>query len=118
MILKHIISAVTHNMDNVLSQNSYTVETAVEMVSVSVFLRAHIQWNLTVVEMVFVSDLVQCFSELIYSGILQWWKWFLYRVLQGFFYKHHPADRITHTMAFYTSRGALAGSRNSSICPP
>ena len=32
----------------------------------------------------------------------------------AFFYMHHPTDRITHTTAFfYTSRGALAGTRNS-----
>ena len=35
---------------------------------------------------------------------------------------HHPTDRIAHTMAFdrlcYTSRGALAGTRNSSVGPP
>ena len=32
---------------------------------------------------------------------------------------HHPTDRITHTTAFvYTSRGALAGTRNSSMGPP
>ena len=31
----------------------------------------------------------------------------------------HPTDRITHTTAFcYTSRGALAGTRNSSMGPP
>ena len=29
------------------------------------------------------------------------------------FYMHHPTDRITHT-----SRGALAGTRNSSMGPP
>ena len=32
---------------------------------------------------------------------------------------HHPTDRITHTTAFVTaSRGALAGTRNSSVGPP
>ena len=31
---------------------------------------------------------------------------------------HHPTDRITHTTAFVTSRGALAGTRNSSMGPP
>ena len=32
---------------------------------------------------------------------------------------HHPTDRITHTTAFcYTSRGALAGTRNSSMGAP
>ena len=32
---------------------------------------------------------------------------------------HHPTDRITHTTAFvYTSRGALAKTRNSSMGPP
>ena len=31
---------------------------------------------------------------------------------------HHPTDRIIHTTAFVTSRGALAGMRNSSIGPP
>ena len=30
---------------------------------------------------------------------------------------HHPTDRITHTSLCYTSRGALAGTRNSSMCP-
>ena len=35
---------------------------------------------------------------------------------QWFFYMHHPTDRITHTTAFvYTSCGALAGRRNSSM---
>ena len=29
---------------------------------------------------------------------------------------HHPTDRIAHTT--YTSRGALAGTRNSSMGPP
>ena len=28
---------------------------------------------------------------------------------------HHPTDRITHTTAFVTSRGALAGTRNRSM---
>ena len=28
---------------------------------------------------------------------------------------HHPTDRIAHTRACYTSRGALAGTRNSSM---
>ena len=32
---------------------------------------------------------------------------------QGFFYMHHPTDRITHTTAFDT----LAGTRNSSMGP-
>ena len=37
---------------------------------------------------------------------------------QGLFYMHHPTDRITHTMVFwYTSHGALAGTRNSSMGP-
>ena len=31
---------------------------------------------------------------------------------------HHPTDRITHTTAFITSHGALAGTRNSSMGPP
>ena len=32
---------------------------------------------------------------------------------------HHPTDRKTHTTAFYyTSRGALAGTRNSLMGPP
>ena len=32
---------------------------------------------------------------------------------------HHPTDRITHTTAFVTPhRGALAGTRNSSMGPP
>ena len=34
----------------------------------------------------------------------------------GFFYMHHPTDRITHPTAFVT--GALAGTRNSSMGPP
>ena len=66
--------------------------------------------------------------------------------LQGFFYMHHPTDRIAHTTAFgtpvvehwlereiaqpshrqdstyhslcFTSCGALAGTRNSSMGPP
>ena len=29
---------------------------------------------------------------------------------------HHPTDRITHTAAFVTP--ALAGTRNSLMCPP
>ena len=29
---------------------------------------------------------------------------------QGFFYMHHPTDRIAHSL-YYTSRGALAGTR-------
>ena len=32
------------------------------------------------------------------------------------FYMHHSTDRITHTTA--SSRGALAGTRNSSMGPP
>ena len=28
---------------------------------------------------------------------------------------HHPTERITHTTAFVTRRGALAGTRNSSM---
>ena len=32
-----------------------------------------------------------------------------------FFYMHHPTDRIAHTIAYYTSRGALAGMKNSSM---
>ena len=35
---------------------------------------------------------------------------------QGFFYIHHPTDKIAHTSP-YTSRGALAGMRNLSIVP-
>ena len=31
---------------------------------------------------------------------------------------HHPTDRIAHTTVCYTSRGALAGTRNSSMGPP
>ena len=32
---------------------------------------------------------------------------------------HHPTDRISHTTIFcFTSRGALAGTRNSSMVPP
>ena len=30
---------------------------------------------------------------------------------------HHPINRIAHTTAFVTSRGALAGTRNSSMGP-
>ena len=42
----------------------------------------------------------------------------LFNEQQGFFYMHHPTDRTTHTTAFcYTSRGALAGTRNSSMGP-
>ena len=37
---------------------------------------------------------------------------------KGSFYMHHPTDRITHTTTSYTSRGALAGMRNSSMGPP
>ena len=45
---------------------------------------------------------------------------------QGFFYMHHPTDRIvpfhrqdsTYHGLCYTSRGALAGTRNSSMGPP
>ena len=33
-------------------------------------------------------------------------------------YMHHPTDRITHHDLCYTSRGALAGTRNSSMGPP
>ena len=37
----------------------------------------------------------------------------------GSFYMHHPIDRIAHMTAFYyTSRGTLAGTRNSSMVPP
>ena len=35
---------------------------------------------------------------------------------QGFFYMHHPTEGIKHTTSFV--RGALAGTRNSSIVPP
>ena len=31
---------------------------------------------------------------------------------------HHPTDRITYHSLCYTSRGALAGTRNSSVGPP
>ena len=31
---------------------------------------------------------------------------------------YHPTDRITHTTACYTSCGALARMRNSSMGPP
>ena len=33
---------------------------------------------------------------------------------------HHPTHMIAHTTAFisYTSRGALAGTRNGSVGPP
>ena len=31
---------------------------------------------------------------------------------------HHPTDRIAHTSLCYTSHGALAGARNSSMGPP
>ena len=38
---------------------------------------------------------------------------------KGSFNMHHPADRITHTTAFVTPiRGALAGTRNSSMGSP
>ena len=37
--------------------------------------------------------------------------------LQGFFYMHYHTDR-KHTTVCYTSRGALAGTRNSSMGPP
>ena len=37
---------------------------------------------------------------------------------KGFFYMHHPTDRIAHTTAFVHHRGALAGTRNSSMGPP
>ena len=37
---------------------------------------------------------------------------------QGFFYIHHPTDRISHTYICYTSRGALAGMRNSFMGQP
>ena len=34
------------------------------------------------------------------------------------FYMHHPIERIAHTSYLcYISRGALAGIRNSSMCP-
>ena len=33
---------------------------------------------------------------------------------KGSFYMHHPTDRITHSLC-YTSREALAGTRNSSM---
>ena len=36
-----------------------------------------------------------------------------HRLLFPIFYMHHPTDRIAHT-----SRGALAGTRNSSMGPP
>ena len=39
--------------------------------------------------------------------------------LQGLFYMHHPTYRIAaHTSVCYTSHGALAGTRNSSMGPP
>ena len=31
---------------------------------------------------------------------------------------HHPTDMIAHTTAFVTRRGALAGTRNSSMGRP
>ena len=35
------------------------------------------------------------------------------------FYMHHPTDMLAHTTVFVTpSRGALAETKNSSICPP
>ena len=37
-----------------------------------------------------------------------------FRLQQGFFYMHHPTDRIAHTTA---SRGALAGMKNSPKAP-
>ena len=38
---------------------------------------------------------------------------------RGFFYMHHPhkQDNTYHGLC-YTSRGALAGTRNSSVGPP
>ena len=36
---------------------------------------------------------------------------------KGFLYMHHPTYRITHNSLCYTSRGALAGAGNSSLCP-
>ena len=37
---------------------------------------------------------------------------------QGFFYMHHPRQDSTYHGLCYTSRGALAGTRNSSMGPP
>ena len=38
---------------------------------------------------------------------------------KGFFYMHHPTDRITHTTGLcYTRLGVLAATRNSSMGPP
>ena len=37
---------------------------------------------------------------------------------KGLFYMHHPTDRTAHTTPFVKSRGALAGTRNSSMGPP
>ena len=41
----------------------------------------------------------------------------LFPIKQGFFYMHHPTDRITHGLC-YTSRGALVGMRNTIMGPP
>ena len=44
---------------------------------------------------------------------------FSFRLAARVIYMHHPTDGITHTTAFvYTSRGALAGARNSSMGSP
>ena len=37
---------------------------------------------------------------------------------KGFFYMHHPTDRITHTTAFVTPVVKQTGIRNSSMGPP
>ena len=37
---------------------------------------------------------------------------------QGLFYMHHPRQDNTYHNLCYTSRGALAGTRNSSMGPP
>ena len=41
-----------------------------------------------------------------------------YRLTAGFFYMHHPRQDSTYHGLCYTSRGALAGMRNSSMGPP
>ena len=41
----------------------------------------------------------------------------LFLISSNFFYIHHPTDRITHGHC-YSSHGALAGIKNSSMGPP
>ena len=46
-------------------------------------------------------------------------KRYSFRLAARVFYMHHSTDRIAHTRAFfYTSRGTLAGTRNSSMDQP